>query len=62
MWDTIIKIAEFVANNWEIMLGGILAMITAAMGIAMAVPGDQPDKFLQAILDFLMKFSRKKDQ
>lgn len=52
-------VISFIAANWEVLLAGVVALITAAVAIALVVPGDQPDKTLQAILDFITKFSRK---
>lgn len=40
-------------------LGAITALIGAIIAIAQLIPGDQPEKTLQAVLDFLSKFSRK---
>lgn len=40
-------------------LGAITALLGAVIAIAQLIPGDQPEKSLQAVLDFLSKFSRK---
>lgn len=36
-----------------------LGLLGALLAIALAVPGDSPDKQLQAAIDFIKKFSRK---
>lgn len=41
-------------------LMGLIAMVLSGLiGIAMLIPGDQPEKSLQKILDFIKKFSKK---
>jgi hypothetical protein len=45
-------------HGYEI-LGAITALLSALIGIALLIPGDQPEKTLQMILDFLSKFSKK---
>jgi hypothetical protein len=40
-------------------LGAITALLGAVIAIAQLVPGEQPEKSLQAVVDFLSKFSRK---
>lgn len=42
---------KLIDNIW-LVLGGL-------MGIFMLIPGDQPEKFLQTILNVISKFSRK---
>lgn len=38
-------------------IGAVSALIAALIGVALIVPGDQPEKFLQKILDLLKKIS-----
>lgn len=40
-------------------LGAITALLGAVIAIAQLIPGDQPEAFLQKVVDFLAKFSRK---
>ena len=51
--------------NWAISSGP--AFVTALVGVCSAlivlfalVPGEQPEKFLQGVVDFIAKFSLKK--
>lgn len=37
----------------------IIAALTTAITVSMAIPGEQPEKTLQKIVDFLKKWSRK---
>lgn len=40
-------------------LGAITALLAGVIAVAQLIPGDQPEKSLQSIVDFLSKFSRK---
>lgn len=35
------------------------AVLTAVIALCLLIPGEQPEKFLQGIVDFLAKFSIK---
>ena len=45
--------------DWLGVLGAVAALLTAVIAIASFIPGEQPEKSLQAVVDFLSKFSRK---
>lgn len=52
------------AGQWLVVFGpelvaALVAMLTGAIGIALLIPGDEPEKTLKVIADFLSKFSRK---
>ena len=53
------EMISFVATNIVPILNGVTAVIVGLIMIALVIPGEQPDKALQAALDFLTKFSRK---
>jgi hemerythrin-like domain-containing protein len=40
-------------------LEAIMLLLSAVILIAMMIPGEQPEKTLQAIVDFIKKFSKK---
>lgn len=41
-------------------IAGLVGLIlTGLIGIAMLIPGEQPEKALQSVLDFIKKFSKK---
>jgi len=58
--DKLLAILSFLQSNFQAILTAIIAAITAVIGVAMLIPGDQPEKFLQSVVDFLAKFSVKK--
>lgn len=39
--------------------GALIMICTGVIAIAMIIPGEQPEKSLQAVVDFLKKFSKK---
>jgi hypothetical protein len=59
MWESILNIGSFIVNNSRAIVGGVVAVLTGIIAICMVVPGDQPEKFLQGIVDFISKFSNK---
>jgi hypothetical protein len=41
-------------------IAGLATLIlTGLIGISLMIPGEQPEKALQAVLDFIKKFSKK---
>jgi hypothetical protein len=59
MIDMETVISLITSQDWLAWLGAITALLGAVIAIAQLIPGDQPEKSLQAVLDFLSKFSRK---
>lgn len=53
------EIVTWLLANWSTLLSGVIGLFSAAVAIAMIIPGEQPEKFLQSIVDFLSKFSVK---
>lgn len=51
-------ILQIMAKAQDI-LGQVVVIITALIAIFMVIPGDQPEKALQKVLDFIKKFSKK---
>jgi len=45
--------------DWLGALGAITAALAAIAAVASFIPGDEPEKTLQKIVDFLSKFSKK---
>jgi hypothetical protein len=52
-------IPTLLSVDWLGVLGAITALLTAVIAVASFIPGDQPEKVLQAVVDVLSKFSRK---
>ena len=53
------EIVQWIMAHWLEVLGGISTVLAGLIVIFSLIPGDQPDKALQGIVDFLKKFSLK---
>jgi hypothetical protein len=52
MWNIDLAVIQ----QW---LSLVVALLSAIIAICMLIPGDQPEKALKAIVDFIAKFSKK---
>lgn len=52
-------ISTIVSQDWLAWLGALTALLTAVVAVAQLIPGDEPERTLTRIVDFLAKFSRK---
>lgn len=57
--EKVLELAQQVMEQKDIWLPAIIGLLTAAIGLAMLIPGEQPEKALKSAVDFLSKFSRK---
>jgi hypothetical protein len=48
-----------IATNWQQYVGILTAVLTAAIAVATVIPGDEPERTLQKIVDFISSVSRK---
>jgi len=55
-------IIKWISENGVATVAVTVALINAIIGIAMMIPGDQPEKFLQSVVDFIGKFSKKEEK
>jgi len=53
------EIIQNIASNWQSYLGVLTAVLGAAIAVATIVPGDEPERTLQKIVDFISQISRK---
>ena len=53
------EIITNILTNWENYLGVISAVLLAAIAVATVIPGDEPEKTLQQIVDLIKRISRK---
>lgn len=57
--DTILNIIAWATANGPQFVTAVSAALTAIIALCLMIPGEQPEKFLQSIVDFLAKFSKK---
>ncbi len=60
--EWIVEAGKFISENWPILLAAINGILAGIIAIAMMIPGDEPEKTLQAIVDFIGKLSKKKSE
>jgi len=48
-----------IASHWQQYVGIATAVLTAAIAVATVIPGDEPERTLQKIVDFISQISRK---
>ena len=57
--DKVIEVVQQLVVVGPSVLAAILAVLSALIGLFMLIPGEQPEKALQAVVDFIAKFSKK---
>ena len=57
--ESVLEIIKTVLAEGPAYLTAAMGIITALIGFFMLIKGDQPEKFLQGVLDFIGKFSKK---
>lgn len=55
----ILEILQWAIANGPNLVTAIVAVISALIALFLLIPGDQPEKTLQSVVDFLKKFSLK---
>ena len=60
--QTLASIFTWIVANYDIIIGAVVAILSGIIGIALLIPGEQPEKALQGVVDFLSKFSKKKKE
>ncbi len=53
------NVIAWVLANYQAILTAVVAVISALTALFLLIPGEQPEKSLKAIADFLAKFSNK---
>lgn len=53
------QILAWIASNGLAALGALVLILNGIIGICMLIPGEQPEKFLQGVVDFIGNFSKK---
>lgn len=60
--EVLIAIVKAAFSHLDELILGLNAVLAVLIAIFLAVPGEQPEKALKAIADFIGKFSRKKSE
>jgi len=49
----------WILANYQAVLAAVSAILMGVIGISLLIPGEQPEKFLQGVVDFIKGFSKK---
>ncbi len=53
------NLVNYVVANFQPIMGAVVALLGAVIGVCLLIPGDQPEKALQSVVDFMKKISNK---
>jgi hypothetical protein len=48
-----------ILNNWQSYLGVLSAVLVAAIAVSALIPGEEPERTLQKIVDAIARLSKK---
>ena len=57
--QTVLEIGQWILANHQVVLSALVAVVGALIALFLVIPGEQPEKGLQSVADFLAKFSKK---
>ena len=57
--EQIVSVIGFISLNYQAIIAALVALFSGVIAVALLIPGEQPEKTLQGIVDFLSKFSKK---
>ncbi len=57
--ETLKNAVLWIIANYQLIITAIAAVVSALIALFLLIPGEQPEKALRKIADFLAKFSNK---
>jgi len=57
--QNLLSIVQFVAANYQALIAAAVGILSGVIAICLLIPGDQPEKSLQKVVDILQSISRK---
>lgn len=57
--EQVMHALQLIVEKGPAVLSAVVGLLSAVIGVCLLIPGEQPEKALQGIVDFLSKFSRK---
>lgn len=57
--EKVLSVLKLVMEHGPAIVAALVAILTGVIGIAMLIPGEQPEKALKGVVAFLEKFSAK---
>jgi len=53
------EVITWILENWAGLVTALVGVFSALIAFFMIIPGEEPEKTLQKIVDFISSFSRK---
>lgn len=57
--DKVLEIIKWAVSVGPEIISSLVLVLTSLVAFFLLIPGDQPEKAIQGIVDFLKKFSKK---
>jgi hypothetical protein len=57
--EKLLESGQWLVAHGPDVVSGVMAVLSGVIAISLVIPGEQPEKALKAVVDFLSKFSRK---
>ena len=57
--EKIIELVKAAIEMGPSIISAVMALLSGVIAIALLIPGEQPEKALQGVVEFLKKFSKK---
>ena len=57
--EAVLEFFKWLLANYAQVLAALNGVLAALIAFFLLIPSEQPEKFLQSVLDFLSKFSKK---
>lgn len=57
--EKLIVLGSWIVTEGPHILAAIIAVLSALIALFLLIPGEQPEKSLQKVVDFLKKYSKK---
>lgn len=57
--EKVMEVLQLVIEKGPMVLSALVGVLSALIALFMLIPGEQPEKAMKGIVDFLAKFSRK---
>lgn len=59
--EKVLEVLNWIVASGPNLVSALAGVLSAVIALCLLIPGEQPEKFLQGVVDFLGKFSRKKE-
>lgn len=57
--QAVVDVVMWLVGHYDAIILNLLAILGALLAFFMVIPGEQPDRALQSVVDFIKRFSKK---